>query len=131
MNNKELADQLLEIAKASLRQDIARLSFDGQVVTGALGLVSIDIAKAKMMVRRHRWDPKPFCYINLPKTTGSEALSKALLHPKLRGCGLEILEDMHGPLWTYVNIRLLEHPISLDQIRLSPQAAERFINRSE
>jgi hypothetical protein len=45
------AEQALHAAGESFRHNLARLSFNGTVVTGGLGLISIDLAKAKMMVR--------------------------------------------------------------------------------
>jgi hypothetical protein len=120
-------DQALQAARESFRRDLARLSFDGYIVTGPAKLVSIDIAKAKMMVRRRSLDKNPYCYINLPIKIGPECvegLSRALVHPKLRGCGPDVLDDMISTLWAYINLRLLEHPVSIDSFALSMEAAD-------
>jgi hypothetical protein len=82
-----------------------------------------------MMIRHHPDDPKPFCYINLPTKAGpgcQDVLSKALMHPKLKGCGFDILDDLTATLWAYINVWLLEKPVDLDRIKLSPEAAELF-----
>jgi hypothetical protein len=72
------AHQAFEQVKASWKRDLSTLTFSGTVVTGRNGLVSIDLAKAKMFVRRHP-GLKPFHYINLPKQAGrrtSESLAR-------------------------------------------------------
>jgi hypothetical protein len=122
------AHQFLEQFKASWKRDLSSLAFSGTVVTGGNGLVSIDLALAKMFVRRHP-GLKPFHYINLPKQAGpgtSEKLQEALMHPRLRGCGPDILDDITSTLWAYINICFSKEPIDMDQIRLSPEAAELF-----
>lgn len=83
-------------------------------------VVTIDMPRAKMMVRRHAGDAKPFCYINLPTKTGdegSQVLSKALMHPKLQGCGEHILDDITATLWAYINIWLLPKPVDMDRFK--------------
>jgi hypothetical protein len=92
--------QALEQVKASWKRELSTLSFSGTVVIGANGLVSIDLAKAKMFVRRHP-GLKPFHNINLPKQAGlgtSEKLQEALMHPRLKGCGPDILDDITSTL---------------------------------
>jgi hypothetical protein len=115
------AHQALEQVKANWKRDLSTLIFSGTVVTGGNGLVSIDLAKAKMFVRR-RPGLKPFHYINLPKQAGpgtSEELQQALMHPWLKGCGPDILDDITSTLWAYINICLFKEPIDMDQFRLS------------
>jgi hypothetical protein len=63
------AHQSFEQVKASWKRDLSTLTFSGTVVTGRNGLASIDLALAKMFVRRHP-GLKPFHYINLPKQAG-------------------------------------------------------------
>jgi hypothetical protein len=36
------------------------------------------------------------------------------------------MDDLTSTLWAYINIRLLEHPLSLETIKLSPEAAALF-----
>jgi hypothetical protein len=120
-------EQALQAARESFRRDLAGLSFDGYLISGPAKLVCIDTAKAELMVRRTPLSPKPFCYINLPTKGGpksTDALSQALMHPKLRGCGADILDDITASLWAYVNLRLLEHPISADAIVPSQEVAD-------
>jgi hypothetical protein len=120
-------DTFLEQTTANFSRQIAALFFDGHLVTGQGGFVSIDLAKAKMFVRRQP-KQKPFCYINLPTAPGAgaaNAMTKALMHPKLKGkVSLEIMDDLTAVLWAYVNILLCEHPVDFRQIKLSPEAAK-------
>jgi hypothetical protein len=77
--------QSLQAAKESFRRDIALLTFDGSLVTGPTKLISIDIAKARMFVRRTPNDKNPV-QIALPTELGQEcskALSKILMHPAI------------------------------------------------
>ena len=53
------AEQQLQSAREGFRRDLARLSFNGAIVTGGLGLVSIDLAKAKMMVFERSMSARP------------------------------------------------------------------------
>ena len=114
----------IERIKQQFSNDLKSLTFAGMVVTGGNGLVSIDLAHAKMMVRKAP-NQKPFCYINLPTKGGSGsdvAMSKALMHPKLEGnLSLEALDDLTTTLWAYVGIRLSEHPADFRQIKLAPE----------
>jgi hypothetical protein len=123
------AHQLFEQFKADWKRDLSTLTFSGTILTGSRGLVSIDLAQAKMFVRR-RPGLKPFLYINLPKQTGpsanSEKLQEVLMHPRLKGCGLDILDDLTNTLWAYISICLFKEPVDMDRIRLSPEAAEFF-----
>jgi hypothetical protein len=112
--------------RESFQRDLARLSFNGTVVTGGLGLISIDLAKAQMMVRCKRSDPKPFGCIDLSAMTSSDqwwaVLSTVMEHPKLKGCDLSIIDDIMTTLYAYISIRLEETPV----IRMSPEAARLF-----
>jgi hypothetical protein len=46
------AHQLFEQFKADWKRDLSTLTFSGTILTGSGGLVSIDLAQAKMFVRR-------------------------------------------------------------------------------
>jgi len=69
------AHQLFEQFKADWKRDLSTLTFSGTILTGSGGLVSIDLAQAKMFVRRQP-GLKPFLYITLPKQTGPDASEK-------------------------------------------------------
>jgi hypothetical protein len=116
-----------ERAKQQFAEHIKSLTFTDTIVTGRNGLVSIDLARAKMMVRKAT-NQKPFCYINLPTKSGQGcdlAMSKALMHPKLEGnLNLDAMDDLTATLWVYVSICLNEHPIDFRQIKLSPEFYE-------
>jgi hypothetical protein len=117
--------------KAAMAEDIATLRFEGSSITGRHGLVSIDLLSGKLKARTAP-DAKAFCYINLPTAVGSdsEALQKALMNPKLVAhLSLDAWDDLTSALWAYANIRLIEHPQSLDDIKLSPEAAKLFESR--
>jgi hypothetical protein len=43
------------------------------------------------------------------------------MHPRLKGCGPDILDDITSTLWVYINVCLSKEPIDMDQIRLSPE----------
>jgi hypothetical protein len=111
-----------EHAKEQFANHLRSLTFAGMIVTGRNGLVSVDLARAKMMVRKGT-NQKPFCYINLPTKSGQGcdvAMSKALMHPKLKGnLSLDTMDDLTATLWAYVSICLNEHPIDFRQIKLS------------
>jgi hypothetical protein len=117
-----------EHAKEQFANDLKSLAFTGMTVTGQHGLVSIDLARAKLMIRRAR-NQKPFCYINLPtenkhggNVAMSEAISKAVMHPKLKGqFSLDMMDDFTTTMWAYIGIRLSEHPVDFRQIKLSPE----------
>ena len=52
-----------------------------------------------------------------------------MTNPKLAACLLssfDAMDDLSATLWAYVNIRLAEHPQSLEGIKLSPEAARLF-----
>jgi hypothetical protein len=38
--------------------------------------------------------------------------------------GFSILNDVTSTLWAYINLRLLERPISVDSFTMSPEAAD-------
>src|SRR4051812_22503147 len=100
----------LEQAKQSLRRDLTQLRHDGTLDTGKHGLVSLDLEKGKVFVRRAP-GLKPFCYINLPTRPGSDAMAKALLAPKLRGqMTPAMLDDLTATLFAYINARLAGTP---------------------
>jgi hypothetical protein len=127
------AYQSLEDAKAGMARDVAALNFDGSTVTGRHRLISIDLLTGKLKARTTP-DAKPCCYINLPTTAGEESarrMAQVITNPKLVVCLLsdEAWNDLTSTLWAYTNIRLLEHPQSLEGIKLSPEAAELFESR--
>jgi hypothetical protein len=124
------AFQSFEKAKAAMARDIAALSFEGHNVTGRNRLVSIDLFTGKLTARIAP-DAKPFCYINLPTAIGSdtEELQKALMNPKLVALSFDAWDDLTSTLWAYTNIQLIEHPQSLEGIKLSPEAAKLFESR--
>jgi hypothetical protein len=118
------AESDFEHAKQQFAKHLKSLTFAGMIVTGRNRLVSIDLARAKMMVRKAS-KQKPFCHINLPTKSGpgcDVAMSEALMHPKLEGnLSLDAIDDLTATLWAYVSIRLIEHPIDFRQIKLSPE----------
>jgi hypothetical protein len=55
-------------------------------------------------------------------------MEEILTNPKLAACliSFDAMDDLTSVLWAYINIRLLEHPQSLEGIQLSPEAAAYF-----
>jgi len=117
---------LFQAAQAEFADEIAALLFEGTVVTGRHRLVSIDLARAKVLFRKHP-SKKPFCYLALPTRGGpgyADAVTRILMHPKLKGVlSIGTMEDLTATLWAYTNIRISGHPIDLRSIDLSPEAA--------
>jgi hypothetical protein len=118
-------------AKESMAADVAALRFEGTTVVGRHGLVSIDLMTGKLKVRTAP-DGKPICCLNLPTSTGVEAsrcMERVMLQlmPYLGSCAA--MDDLTAVLWAFINIRLLEHPLSLETIKLSPEAAAYFESR--
>jgi hypothetical protein len=57
-------------------------------------------------------------------------MSNVLMSPKLRGKMSEaMMNDLTTVLWAYVNLRLMENPVDLDEVRLTPEASALFASK--
>ena len=107
------------------------LRFEGTVVTGRNGLISVDLLTGKLQARTAPEEPP--CYeMILPMADEWTITEATVMNPELKVyLSNAALIDLSLTIWVFMNIRLYKDPYSMKGIKLSSEAKALFEATSE